>query len=74
MKGITFLSLALRLSPPSLPLLTLAQINHQYDKSSQFLSMATRYVQSFLSPDIVVSSPLDTLWEIEVHSFFFFSP
>lgn len=44
------------------------EVNHQYDKSSQFLSLVREYTNSEpgLSLDIQVSSPLTHLWEIQV--------
>ncbi len=44
------------------------EVNHQFDKSSQFLQAASDYITCFISPTLRVISPLDSLWDLEVCS------
>jgi hypothetical protein len=46
------------------------EINHQYDKSSAFLTLAGDYVKTFLSPNISLKSELCALWELEITCIF----
>ena len=41
-------------------------MNHQYDKSVNFLILASEYVRTFLSPNLVLQSVLHDLWELEI--------
>ena len=42
------------------------EVNHQFDKSSEFLQAASAYITRFISAPLRVISPLDTLWDLEV--------
>jgi hypothetical protein len=44
------------------------EVNHQFDKSSVFLRAASRYISAFISPGLLVTSPLDAMWDLEVSS------
>lgn len=48
------------------------EINHQYDKSSSFLSAATEYIHRYICPSssLIVLSPLRNLWDIQVAELF----
>lgn len=41
-------------------------MNHQFDKSSIFLSSAQKYVRSHISSDMIVESAVTGLWELEI--------
>ena len=47
------------------------EVNHQYDKSSVFMEMASKYVKQAISADVKVFSPLTNMWELEVRSSMF---
>lgn len=42
------------------------EVNHQYDKSNVFLNLSQQYVDLFFSNDILITSPLRNMWELEV--------
>lgn len=42
------------------------EVNHQYDKSSPFVSLSNRYIHQFIDAEIVVESKLCKMWEIDV--------
>ena len=50
------------------------EINHQYDKSRDFLELAQHYIRSiskqYRGSDITVVSPLHEMWEIEISRLF----
>jgi hypothetical protein len=72
----TFLFLLVLCSPflssllPFTFLSLLHQVNHQYDKSSQFLFLAQQYVHEFLTKKVKLSSELSQLWELEISKIF----
>lgn len=41
-------------------------MNHQYDKSSEFLDLAGAYVRTYLIPEVRLVSVLKEMWELEV--------
>ena len=45
-------------------------MNHQYDKSVNFLILASEYVRTFLSPNLILQSVLHDLWELEITRIF----
>ena len=42
------------------------EVNHQYDKSNVFLNLSQQYVDAFCTRDVVITSPLRNMWELEV--------
>ena len=46
------------------------QVNHQYDKSSHFLSLAQDYVHKYLNNSLNLTSELSGMWELEIAKIF----
>ena len=46
------------------------EINHQYDKSSAFLTLAADYVRSYIQPLVVIESRLCNMWELHIAKVF----
>eukprot|EP01034_Spumella_vulgaris_P022051 gene22051-28146_t len=46
------------------------EVNHQYDKSSAFVTLASAYVTRYLHPALRVFSPLKDMWELEITRIF----
>jgi hypothetical protein len=42
------------------------EVNHQYDKSSQFLKLASMYTEAHLTEGLELVSPLSGMWELEI--------
>lgn len=42
------------------------EVNHQYDKSSQFMQLANQFVHNELCLPVRISSPLTRIWELEI--------
>jgi hypothetical protein len=45
-------------------------VNHQYDKSSHFLSLAQDYVHKYLNNSLNLTSELSGMWELEIARIF----
>jgi hypothetical protein len=46
------------------------EINHQFDKSSNFLKLFNIYIKKFILYDIKLNSNINHLWEIEIMRIF----
>jgi hypothetical protein len=46
------------------------EVNHQYDKSSQFMHLAKVYVHCHIDPSLEIQSGLADMWEIEIAQVF----
>ena len=42
------------------------EINHQFDKSSIFLSKASDYIRKYIDNQVVVQSPISSMWELQI--------
>ena len=46
------------------------EINHQYDKSSAFLTLAADYVRMYIQPHLAIESRLCKMWELHIAKVF----
>jgi len=46
------------------------EVNHQYDKSTAFLQMASEYTAKYITPNIQIRSAVKNMWEIEICKIF----
>lgn len=46
------------------------EVNHQYDKSSQFITLASSFARDMLHIDVEITSAVSHLWEIEIARIF----
>eukprot|EP01038_Epipyxis_sp_PR26KG_P009134 gene9134-12320_t len=46
------------------------EVNHQYDKSSMFLSIASDYSMKYITSQLIIRSALTQLWELQIAKIF----
>jgi len=42
------------------------EVNHQFDKSSAFLARAVDYIRCHIGSQIVIQSPISSMWELQI--------